>query len=64
MDNLESCTYEVFEKDPVKYTEYQRATFKAIVDKRPDGPDKDKMLTVMVLGAGRGRGLVLHGLPQ
>lgn len=22
MDNLESCTYEVFEKDPVKYAEY------------------------------------------
>ena len=23
MDNLESQTYEVFEKDPVKYSEYQ-----------------------------------------
>lgn len=22
MDNLESCTYEVFEKDPIKYEEY------------------------------------------
>ena len=55
MDNLESCTYEVFEKDPVKYSEYQRAIFKAIGDKRPEGsPDKDKLLTVMVLGAGRG----------
>lgn len=26
MDNLESVTYEVFEKDPVKYTEYQRVS--------------------------------------
>ena len=25
MDNLESQTYEVFEKDPVKYSEYQAA---------------------------------------
>lgn len=25
MDNLESQTYEVFEKDPVKYTAYQDA---------------------------------------
>ncbi len=33
MDNLESQTYEVFEKDPVKYTEYQRAMYLAILDK-------------------------------
>ena len=32
MDNLESQTYEVFEKDPVKYTEYQRAMYLAILD--------------------------------
>lgn len=24
MDNLESSTYEIFEKDPTKYTEYQK----------------------------------------
>ena len=24
MDNLESQTYEVFEKDPVKYSQYQK----------------------------------------
>lgn len=35
MDNLESQTYEVFEKDPVKYTEYQRAMYLAILDKVP-----------------------------
>ena len=33
MDNLESRTYEIFEKDPVKYTEYQRAMYLAILDK-------------------------------
>ena len=32
MHNLESQTYEVFEKDPVKYTEYQRAMYLAILD--------------------------------
>jgi len=30
MDNLESQTYEIFEKDPVKYREYQNAIFEAI----------------------------------
>lgn len=32
MDNLESQTYEVFEKDPVKYNEYQRAIYGALLD--------------------------------
>eukprot|EP00096_Caligus_rogercresseyi_P011740 TRINITY_DN4721_c0_g1_i1.p1 TRINITY_DN4721_c0_g1~~TRINITY_DN4721_c0_g1_i1.p1 ORF type:complete len:624 (+),score=187.06 TRINITY_DN4721_c0_g1_i1:30-1874(+) len=53
-DNLESATYEVFEKDPVKYTEYQRATYKAIVDKIPEDKIDSMVLVVMVLGAGRG----------
>lgn len=26
MDNLESQTYEVFEKDPIKYSQYQQVT--------------------------------------
>lgn len=30
MDNLESGTYEVFEKDPIKYAEYRRAIFEAL----------------------------------
>lgn len=59
MDNLESCTYEVFEKDPVKYSEYQNAIFKAILDKRPNCEGKDKLLTVMVLGAGRGKNILI-----
>lgn len=32
MDNLESQTYEVFEKDPVKYNEYQNAIYSALLD--------------------------------
>ena len=36
MDNLESQTYEVFEKDPVKYTQYQRAIYEALIDRVPN----------------------------
>lgn len=32
-DNLESQTYEVFEKDPIKYREYQRAVYQALLDR-------------------------------
>lgn len=32
MDNLESGTYEVFEKDPIKYAEYQAAIESALKD--------------------------------
>ena len=50
MDNLESGTYEVFEKDPVKYREYQNAIHLALMDKN----DSKNETLVMVLGAGRG----------
>jgi len=36
MDNLESHTYEVFEKDPVKYSEYQKAIFYSLRDRVPE----------------------------
>mmetsp|Transcript_49900 Transcript_49900/g.128405 ORF Transcript_49900/g.128405 Transcript_49900/m.128405 type:complete len:475 (-) Transcript_49900:10-1434(-) len=49
-DHLESNTYEVFEKDPVKYQEYENAVREALVDKYRQ---KDKV-TIMVVGAGRG----------
>lgn len=40
MDNLESQTYEAFEKDPVKYKQYQRAIVKALeVEKEKEGVD-------------------------
>lgn len=53
MDNLESVTYEIFEKDPVKYTEYQRAMYLALMDKGAE-LGKDTEIILMVLGAGRG----------
>jgi protein arginine N-methyltransferase 5 len=49
MDNLESQTYETFERDPVKYREYERAVFEALKK-----TDKDKETVLMVVGAGRG----------
>lgn len=54
MDNLESNTYEVFEKDPIKYQQYQEAVRRALVD-RVSEVDKDNTVTcLMVVGAGRG----------
>ena len=54
MDNLESGTYEVFEKDPVKYSEYQKAIQLALIDRIPTNEISTKEVVVMVLGAGRG----------
>jgi type II protein arginine methyltransferase len=36
MDNLESQTYEAFEKDPVKYKQYELAITAALLDTPPD----------------------------
>ncbi|XP_025417605.1 protein arginine N-methyltransferase 5-like isoform X1 [Sipha flava] len=47
-DNLMSCVYHVFEQDPVKYTQYQKAIHMAIIDK------KVKKIVISVIGAGRG----------
>ncbi|MCL4145083.1 UNVERIFIED_CONTAM: hypothetical protein GTU68_061219, partial [Idotea baltica] len=54
MDNLESQTYEVFEKDPVKYLEYERAMVQALTDRVPDHLKMEKEIVLMVVGAGRG----------
>lgn len=54
MDNLESQTYEVFEKDPIKYSQYQRAVYMALLDKIPEEEKDSRVLVLMVLGAGRG----------
>ena len=56
-DNLESVTYEVFEKDPVKYDLYESAIYRAITDwvsagKTTSGPART--IVVAVVGAGRG----------
>eukprot|EP01121_Diplochlamys_sp_Union-15-3_P004431 TRINITY_DN1457_c0_g1_i1.p1 TRINITY_DN1457_c0_g1~~TRINITY_DN1457_c0_g1_i1.p1 ORF type:complete len:617 (+),score=84.84 TRINITY_DN1457_c0_g1_i1:91-1941(+) len=49
MDNLESQTYEVFEKDPVKYKKYEEAVYQALISGKFKAPG-----VLMVLGAGRG----------
>ena len=56
-DNLESITYEVFEKDPVKYDQYERALHNALRDWRAQGKplnNHNRRVVVAVVGAGRG----------
>ncbi|XP_053210155.1 uncharacterized protein LOC128393946 isoform X2 [Panonychus citri] len=48
-DNLEASTYEIFEKDPVKYEYYRRAMVRAL-SKFP----KDQRVVILLVGAGRG----------
>ncbi|XP_074276398.1 protein arginine N-methyltransferase 1.5 [Silene latifolia] len=54
MDNLEAQTYETFEKDTVKYSQYQRAVSKALLDRVPDEKASNVTTVLMVVGAGRG----------
>ncbi|PWA47388.1 SHK1 binding protein 1 [Artemisia annua] len=54
MDNLEAQTYETFEKDSVKYIQYQRAVSKALMDRIPDDMASTTTAVLMVVGAGRG----------
>lgn len=54
MDNLEAQTYETFEKDSVKYIQYQRAVAKALLDKVSDEEAITVTTVLMVVGAGRG----------
>lgn len=42
MDNLESQTYEVFEKDPIKYQEYERAMYDALTDRVAEADKETK----------------------
>ena len=56
-DNLESVTYEVFEKDPVKYDLYEKAIRKALRDWVEEGKptsNPEGRIVVAVAGAGRG----------
>ncbi|KIW11913.1 hypothetical protein PV08_09186 [Exophiala spinifera] len=55
--NLESVTYEVFEKDPIKYAWYERAIARALHDWIEQGKptsNPDGRVVVAVVGAGRG----------
>lgn len=54
MDNLESMTYEIFEKDPVKYTQYKEAIYFALLDRVKEEEKDCKTVVIMVVGAGRG----------
>ena len=53
-DNLDTGTYEVFEKDPVKYFFYQQAIEQVLIDKVPEDQIGQKTTIIMVVGAGRG----------
>ncbi|ORX87190.1 Skb1 methyltransferase [Basidiobolus meristosporus CBS 931.73] len=50
MDNLESSTYEVFEQCPMKYVQYEKAVYHALLDRVP--PESDTTTVIMVVGAG------------
>lgn len=56
-DNLESVTYEVFEKDPVKYDWYEQAIARALADWSKQGkPTSGPNGTIVLAVAGSGRG--------
>ncbi|KAI7865537.1 protein arginine N-methyltransferase [Spinellus fusiger] len=52
MDNLDNQTYETFERDPIKYQQYEEAVYQALLDRV--APDSDVETVIMVVGAGRG----------
>jgi len=56
-DNLESITYEVFEKDPIKYDWYERAIACALMDWSAESkPTSSPSGAVVIAVAGSGRG--------
>jgi hypothetical protein len=58
MDNLEGETYEGFEKDPIKYRQYEEAAYRALLD-RPQG-----MVTCVTLSASSTRRRLISSFPQ
>lgn len=52
-DNLENDTYEGFERDPVKYRQYEEAVYQALMD-REDWSENERAVVIFVCGAGRG----------
>ncbi|KAI9495723.1 PRMT5 arginine-N-methyltransferase-domain-containing protein [Zychaea mexicana] len=52
MDNLDNSMYETFERDPIKYQQYEKAVYHALLDRVEHG--SDYVSTIMVVGAGRG----------
>ena len=43
-DNLQSTTYQTFEQDPIKYANYEEATFRALVE----WPKTDDQMCVLL----------------
>ncbi|KAJ7518054.1 hypothetical protein O6H91_21G052500 [Diphasiastrum complanatum] len=54
MDNLEAQTYETFEKDSTKYSQYQKAVHAALLDRVSESEASTTIIVLMVVGAGRG----------
>lgn len=52
INDLDNNVYAVFEQDPIKYLQYEKAISKALTDKAKDG--SGDAFTVCVVGAGRG----------
>lgn len=59
-DNLDSYTYEIFERDPVKYHLYQEAIELALLDKVPIEERESRTVIIMVVGAGRGKNVLFY----
>lgn len=53
-DNLESQTYETFERDTNKYLAYEEAVSAALIDRVPQAEAATRLTILMVVGAGRG----------
>ena len=53
-DNLESQTYETFERDAIKYDVYQEAIRTALLEWTDHEGNEAKPIVIMVVGAGRG----------
>ena len=53
-DNLDTFTYEIFERDPVKYILYQKAIQAALIDKVAEDDIETVTIRLLIVGAGRG----------
>ncbi|KAI3877528.1 hypothetical protein MKX03_030638, partial [Papaver bracteatum] len=60
MDNLEAQTYETFERDTMKYSQYQRAVAKALIDRVPD----DQASNVTTAAEETGRKLKVYAVEK
>eukprot|EP00922_Rhytidocystis_sp_ex-Travisia-forbesii_P064360 GHVS01095652.1.p1 GENE.GHVS01095652.1~~GHVS01095652.1.p1 ORF type:complete len:750 (-),score=75.08 GHVS01095652.1:1007-3163(-) len=59
-DNLESLTYETFEKDPVKYAQYEEAIRRCLADRHRPTSDTISSSGPVIVVMGAGRGPLVH----